>query len=124
MRAVVHDAYGSPEVLRLEDVAGTGSSVPGEILVEVHATTVNRTDCGFRQGKPFFVRLFSGLVRPKHRILGTEFAGVVVHARSGRRPVPRSANASSVSTPIASAPTPSCCASRRRQPRWRGCRPG
>ncbi len=82
MRAVVHDAYGSPEVLRLEDVP---APVPraGEILVEVHATTVNRTDCGFRQGKPFFVRIFSGLVRPKHRILGTEFAGVVVQVGPG-----------------------------------------
>ena len=77
MRAVVHDTYGAPDVLRLEDVP---APVPGagEILVEVSATTVNRTDCGFRQGKPFFVRFFSGLVRPKHRILGTEFAGVVV----------------------------------------------
>ena len=82
MRAVVHDAYGSPEVLRLEDVA---APVPraGEVLVEVHATTVNRTDCGFRQGKPFFVRLFSGLVRPKYRTLGTEFAGVVIQVGPG-----------------------------------------
>ena len=50
---------------------------PGDVLVRVHATTVNRTDCGFRDPRPFFVRAFSGLVRPKHRILGTEFAGVV-----------------------------------------------
>ena len=49
----------------------------GDVLVRVHATTVNRTDCGFRDPRPFFVRAFSGLVRPKHRILGTEFAGVV-----------------------------------------------
>ena len=82
MRAVVHDAYGSPEVLRSEDVP---APVPraGEVLVEVHATTVNRTHCGFRQGKPFFVRLFSGLIRPKYRILGTEFAGVVVEVGPG-----------------------------------------
>ena len=45
--------------------------------MRVRATTVNRTDCGFRKAQPFIVRLFSGLVRPKRRILGTEFAGVV-----------------------------------------------
>ena len=47
------------------------------MLVKVHATTVNRTDCGFRAAKPFFVRFFSGLLRPKATILGSEFAGVV-----------------------------------------------
>ena len=43
----------------------------------VRATTVNRTDCGFRQGKPFIVRFFSGLTRPKRPVLGTELSGVV-----------------------------------------------
>jgi len=47
------------------------------VLVRVQATTVNRTDCGFRSGKPFLVRLFAGLTRPRVRIMGTEFAGVV-----------------------------------------------
>jgi NADPH:quinone reductase-like Zn-dependent oxidoreductase len=47
------------------------------VLVKVHATTVNRTDCGFRAGKPFFVRALTGLPRPRVRILGTEFAGEV-----------------------------------------------
>jgi NADPH:quinone reductase-like Zn-dependent oxidoreductase len=45
--------------------------------VRVHATTVNRTDSGFRQGKPRLVRLFSGLTRPRRPILGSEFSGVV-----------------------------------------------
>lgn len=48
-----------------------------EVLIRVHATTVNRTDCGFRTAKPFVVRLFSGLRRPRRPILGTELAGVV-----------------------------------------------
>jgi NADPH:quinone reductase-like Zn-dependent oxidoreductase len=48
-----------------------------EVLVKVHATTVNRTDCGFRGAKPFFVRLFTGVVRPRVTILGNEFAGQV-----------------------------------------------
>ena len=50
----------------------------GELLVEVHATTVNRTDCGFRAASPPIVRLFAGLRRPKRPTLGNEFAGVVV----------------------------------------------
>jgi NADPH:quinone reductase-like Zn-dependent oxidoreductase len=48
-----------------------------EVLVRVHAATVNRTDCGFRAGRPFIVRFFAGLIRPKARILGCEFAGEV-----------------------------------------------
>ena len=48
-----------------------------EVLVKVRATTVNRTDCGFLSGKPWIVRLFSGLRRPKASVLGCEFAGVV-----------------------------------------------
>jgi NADPH:quinone reductase-like Zn-dependent oxidoreductase len=76
MRAVVHDRYGPPDVLRLEEVE---RPVPedDEVLVRVHATTVTRTDCGFRQPRPFFVRFFSGLLRPSHRILGSELAGEV-----------------------------------------------
>jgi len=76
MRAVVYDRYGPPEVLRLEDVE---RPVPGEdeILVKVHATTVNRTDCGWRSAKPFLTRYFIGLLRPKRKILGMELAGEV-----------------------------------------------
>lgn len=76
MRAVVHDEYGPPSVLRVADVPRP-TPAAGEVLVRVHATTVNRTDCGFRKPEPFFVRAFSGLRRPKRPILGTEFAGVV-----------------------------------------------
>jgi NADPH:quinone reductase-like Zn-dependent oxidoreductase len=48
-----------------------------EVLVKVHATTVNRTDCACRAAKPFFMRLFTGLIRPRETVLGNEFAGVV-----------------------------------------------
>jgi NADPH:quinone reductase-like Zn-dependent oxidoreductase len=76
VRAVVHDRYGPPEVLRLEEVE---RPVPkdDEILVKVHATTVNRTDCGLRSGKPFITRFLSGLPRPKQKILGSELSGEV-----------------------------------------------
>jgi NADPH:quinone reductase-like Zn-dependent oxidoreductase len=76
MRAVVHDRYGPPEVLRVEEVE---RPVPeeDEVLVAVHATTVTRSDCGFRAADPFFSRVFTGLRKPKRRIVGSELAGVV-----------------------------------------------
>jgi NADPH:quinone reductase-like Zn-dependent oxidoreductase len=76
MRAVVHDRYGPPEVLRLEEVERPVSK-DDEILVRIHATTVTRTDCGLRSAEYFISRFFTGLVRPKRRILGSEFAGEV-----------------------------------------------
>jgi NADPH:quinone reductase-like Zn-dependent oxidoreductase len=76
MRAVVRHRYGGPDVLRIEEVE---QPVPGDdqILVRVHATTVNRTDCGWRSGQPFFARYFTGIRRPKWPILGMELAGEV-----------------------------------------------
>src|ERR671914_372341 len=76
VKAVVHDRYGPPDVLRLEHVP---RPVPknDEVLVRIHATTVNRTDTGFRSAEFFVARFFTGLVRPKRRILGSEFAGEV-----------------------------------------------
>src|SRR6516165_1557192 len=66
MRAAVRTTYGPPQIVRLTDVR-----------VAVHATTVNRTDCGVRAGHPFFIRALTGLFRPRARVLGNEFAGVV-----------------------------------------------
>jgi NADPH:quinone reductase-like Zn-dependent oxidoreductase len=82
MRAVVNTEYGGPEVLRVLDVERPAPA-RDEVLVEVHATTVNRTDCGFRAPEPWFVRLFAGLRRPRRHVLGTEFAGVVAEVGSG-----------------------------------------
>jgi NADPH:quinone reductase-like Zn-dependent oxidoreductase len=48
-----------------------------EVLVRIHATTVNRTDLGVLSGSPAVARLFYGLTKPKHPVLGNEFAGVV-----------------------------------------------
>jgi NADPH:quinone reductase-like Zn-dependent oxidoreductase len=76
MKAVVHTKYGPPDVLQLKEV---DEPVPkdNEVLIRVHATTVNRTDCGFLRAEPFIVRFFSGLLRPKATILGSELAGEV-----------------------------------------------
>ena len=77
MRAVVFDRYGPPEVLRVEEIERPEPK-SDEVLVEVRATTVNRSDCGFRGAEPFFGRVFTGLLRPKYRTPGMELAGVVV----------------------------------------------
>lgn len=76
MRAVVRSQYGPPEVLRLAEVRKPRPK-DDELLIRVHATTVNRTDCAFLRGKPPINRLFSGLTKPKNSILGSEFAGGV-----------------------------------------------
>ncbi len=82
MRAVVHDRYGPPEVLRIADVEKPAPK-DDEVLVRVHASTVTRSDCGLRAASPFFTRAFIGLLRPKRKIAGIEFAGVVEAVGSG-----------------------------------------
>src|SRR5271169_102934 len=76
MKAIVYTRYGPPEVLRLEEVP---KPVPkdDEVLIRVHATTVNRTDCGFLRGEPFLERFISGILRPKRSIHGSGFAGEI-----------------------------------------------
>jgi NADPH:quinone reductase-like Zn-dependent oxidoreductase len=76
MRAVVHDRYGPPEVLYVDEVERPDPT-DDEILVRVHATTVTRTDCHMRAARPFLWRFMLGLARPKRRVLGVEFAGEV-----------------------------------------------
>jgi NADPH:quinone reductase-like Zn-dependent oxidoreductase len=76
MKAAVRTRYGPPEVVSVLDVP-VPQARQGELLVKVHATTVNRTDRGYRAGTPLLIRAFAGVLRPKFAILGTEFAGVV-----------------------------------------------
>ena len=82
MRAAVRRRYGGPSVVRFEDVP---DPVPGsgEILVRVHATTVNRTDCAYRSGRPWINRAFCGWPRPRNHVLGSEYAGVVAGLGEG-----------------------------------------
>jgi NADPH:quinone reductase-like Zn-dependent oxidoreductase len=76
MKAVVHDRYGPADVLRLEEVP---RPVPkdDEVLIRIHATTVNRTDTALRAAEPFASRFVTGLRRPKRKILGSELAGEI-----------------------------------------------
>ena len=82
MRAAVRTRYGGPEAIRFDDVP---EPVPGggEILIRVHATTVNRTDCAYRSGHPWINRAFCGWPRPRVVVLGSEYAGVVVGLGEG-----------------------------------------
>jgi NADPH:quinone reductase-like Zn-dependent oxidoreductase len=77
MKAAVYYKYGSTDELRFKEIV-TPTPKDNEVLVKVHATTVNRTDCGILVAEYFLVRLFWGLFRPKKNILGTEFAGEIV----------------------------------------------
>lgn len=76
MRAAVRTRYGPPDVVRVVDVDRPRPGRHG-LLVRVSTTTVNRTDCAYRSGTPFPVRLLTGLLTPRKSVLGTEFAGVV-----------------------------------------------
>ncbi len=76
MKAIIHTRYGPPEVLQLKEVPKP-SPKDNEVLIKIYATTVNRTDCGFRSAEYFISRFFSGLFKPKNQILGNEFAGEI-----------------------------------------------
>jgi NADPH:quinone reductase-like Zn-dependent oxidoreductase len=86
MKAVVYDRYGPPEVLRFEEVERPEPK-EDEVLVKVHATTVNRSDVHIREANrsnglaaTLLSRMVSGLRGPRQRILGSEFAGEVAGA--------------------------------------------
>jgi NADPH:quinone reductase-like Zn-dependent oxidoreductase len=76
MKAAVHTRYGPPEVVRISEVE-TPAAKDHQVLVKVHATTVNRTDSTLRAAEPFVNRFFTGLRRPRVTVLGNEFAGEV-----------------------------------------------
>jgi len=89
VRAVVYNRYGAPDVLRLEEVERPTPNAD-EVLVKIHATTVNRADCATREANrrsglavSLLSRLISGIRRPRQRILGNELAGEVEAVGAG-----------------------------------------
>jgi len=76
MKAFVYTKYGAPDVLKLKEVIKP-SPADKEVLIKIVATTVNRTDCATIRAKPFFMRIATGLFKPKKEIPGTEFSGKI-----------------------------------------------
>jgi NADPH:quinone reductase-like Zn-dependent oxidoreductase len=77
MKACLRRRYGSPNQIKIENIE---KPIPkeNEVLIRVHATTVNRTDCANLTAKPFIMRFVLGLFKPRKIILGTDFAGEVI----------------------------------------------
>ncbi len=76
MKATVASGYGSPEVLRLQEVIRPVPKI-NEVLVKVKTASATTADAMMRTGKPYFGRLFLGLTKPNKSIPGTGFSGVV-----------------------------------------------
>src|SRR6266849_6263132 len=77
MKAIVYYNYGSPDVLRLEEIE---KPIPNDdqVLIRVRAASVNPLDWHFMEGSPYIVRLMGvGLIKPKVAQLGVDFAGTV-----------------------------------------------
>ncbi len=76
MKAIVYAKYGTPDVLELKEVE---KPVPGddEVLIRVHAVSINDWDYGLLDGTPFINRMFFGLFKPKNTILGSDVAGCI-----------------------------------------------
>lgn len=85
MRTAVYERYGAPDVVHVIE-ADEPEIAENEVLVRVEASVVGASDSAGRSGTPRFARLFFGLTKPKHPVLGSDFAGVVerVGARVGR----------------------------------------
>ena len=75
MKAIVYTEYGPPDVLELKEVEKP-SPKDDEVLVKVHAASVNQADWDILRGTPFVLR-FGGLLKPKNKILGADIAGRV-----------------------------------------------
>src|SRR6184192_2895701 len=76
MKAIVYTQYGSPDVLQLKEVAKP-TPQDNEVLVQVHAASVNAADWHLMRGTPFLARLVNGLQKPKNTKLGADVAGRV-----------------------------------------------
>lgn len=77
MKAAVYYQYRGPEVVSITDI-DKPIVLDNDVLIRVYASTVNRTDTGFRSAQYIVSRLFSGIVKPKNPVLGCDFAGEIV----------------------------------------------
>ena len=77
MKASIRRKYGSPNQIKIENIEKPILK-DNDVLIKVHATTVNRTDCANLTAKPFIMRFVLGFFKPRKIILGTDFAGEVI----------------------------------------------
>ena len=75
MKAIVYTEYGLPDVLALKEVEKPAPR-DNEVLIKVHAVSVNASDWEFLRGTPLYIRMW-GLLKPKYKILGSDIAGRV-----------------------------------------------
>src|SRR5215216_892236 len=76
MKAAVRSKYGLPGDLCIKEL-DVPTPKEDEVLIRVHATTVNRSDCHVLSGRPLAMRLFTGLFKPRSSIIGSDFAGEI-----------------------------------------------
>jgi NADPH:quinone reductase-like Zn-dependent oxidoreductase len=76
MKAIVHTQYGAPDVLQFKEVT-TPTPADNQVLIKLYAASVNPMDWHFMRGKPWLVRLVTGVRAPKYRVLGCDIAGRV-----------------------------------------------
>jgi NADPH:quinone reductase-like Zn-dependent oxidoreductase len=81
MKAITHTEYGSPDVLKLEDVEKP-TPTENQILIKVYAVSVNRSDWEGLTGKPLYARI-GGLFKPGNKLLGSDIAGIVESVGKG-----------------------------------------
>jgi NADPH:quinone reductase-like Zn-dependent oxidoreductase len=82
MKAAVRSKYGLPGDLTIKEL-DIPTPKDDEVLIRVYASTVNRSDCHVLSGKPFFMRFFTGLFKPRASIIGSDFAGEIAATGSG-----------------------------------------
>jgi hypothetical protein len=76
MKAIVYRCYGTPDVLKLEEIAKP-TPADDRVLVKVHAASVNPLDWHYMTGKPYVMRVGSGVGKPDSILMGADFAGTV-----------------------------------------------
>ena len=82
MKAIIQEQYGSAEVLKVLEVERP-TPKNDEVLIQVKATSLNAPDWRLLRGKPFVMRMMTGIIRPKNKIKGCEFSGQIVELGQG-----------------------------------------
>lgn len=77
MKAAIRRKYGSPNAITIENIEKPIVK-DNDVLIKVHATTVNRTDCANLTAKPFIMRFILVFFKPKKVTLGTDFSGEII----------------------------------------------